>query len=114
MIVRLRRIGPEIHGKLRFHAKEFAPFHPPIIREPGIIEQPVDQAGSFIRIVVTDETGRLLGRGQRPDDIQINPADEYRIGTDIRRSNSQRRQLAEHKAVDLSVGSHRILLTFKR
>ena len=54
------RLGPEIHGKLRFHPEQIAPFHPPIIRKLGTLQQRVDQRRSFILDPCPPGTGPFL------------------------------------------------------
>ena len=50
LVIRLRGVGPEVHGKLRLDAQKVAPFHRPIIRELVARQQPVYQDAALVRV----------------------------------------------------------------
>jgi hypothetical protein len=46
----------------------------------GVLEQVVDQLGSFVRGAVVDERGRFLWSRDDADDVQRHAADELAVG----------------------------------
>ena len=112
-MIRLRRVRPQIDGKLGLDPQQVAPLHGPVIRKLLPLQQPVDQGPAFLRVRVLQELSRLLRGGQRPDDVQINASDEHSIGADIGRWNAQPLQPAENQLVDLVLG-RQSGLAFKR
>ena len=66
VVIRLRRVGPEIDGKLRLDPQQVAPLHRPVIRELVALQQPVDQQRALVRVAVQDETRGLRAVGSVP------------------------------------------------
>ena len=62
MLIRLRRIGPEVDREFRFDAQEVAPFHRPVIGKLWPLQQLINQLPAFVfQVGILDELARLLG-----------------------------------------------------
>ena len=100
MVISLGCVRPEVDGELRLDPQDVAPFHGPVIGELLPLQQPVDQGGTLVPgIAIVDELARLLGGGERADQVKVGAADEHGIRAE-NRPESQRRQFGENNAID--------------
>ena len=103
-VIGLRRVGPEVDGKLRLDPQQIAPLHRPVVGKLLPLQQAVDQGAAFVRVRSARNSLGLLGGGQRADDVEIDPADKHRVGAQSGRLDAQLLQPVEDQLVDLAVG----------
>ena len=48
-VIGLRRVGPEVDGKLRLDPQQVAPLHGPVVGELVALQQAVDQGAALVR-----------------------------------------------------------------
>ena len=104
MEVRLRRVGPEIDRELGLDAQQIAPFHRPVIGKFVALQQAVDEGGALAGRLVLQERSGLLSSGQRADRVEVDAAQEHRVGAGIRRLNAEPLEPLEDQRVDLALG----------
>ena len=99
-VIGLRRIWPQIDRKLRLDAQHIAPAQRPQVGKFVAFQQPVDENSALVRGVgIQDEIAGFLRAGQGADHVQIDAANEYRIGAQ-QRLNPQWHQVGRHQAVN--------------
>ena len=104
-MIGLRRLGPELDGELRLDPQQIAPLHRPVVGELLPLQQTVDQRATLVGVAIRQKLPRLVGRGQRADHVEIDPAHKHGVGAQVRRSNAQPLQAGENQLVDLALGS---------
>ena len=104
MVIDLRGIGPEVHGKLRLDAQHVSPLHRPVISELGPLQEAVNQEAALVLGVrVLDEVLGLLCGRHCAKYVNVSATDEHRVGAQDG-LDVQLGQLCEDKLVNLAGG----------
>ena len=103
VVIGLGGVGPEVDGELGLDPQQIAPLHGPVIRELVALEEAVDQGGALVGVAVRQELGGRLRSGERADDVEIGPAEEDRVGAEVRRGDAQALEVCENQLVDFAL-----------
>ena len=98
-VVGLDRVGPQVDRELRLDPQQVAPLQRPVVGELLALEQRVDQRGRACRGRGPARNRRdLRGLGQRADDVEVDAAEEDRVGAGVRRLDPALLELGQDAA----------------
>ncbi len=104
VVVRLHRVGPEVDGILALDAEQVAPFQRGGVGELRTRQQVVHELGPLGRVGFGQERPGLGGGGQEARRVEVDAAEELRVGAERGRGDVELAQLVQDALVDLVEG----------
>jgi hypothetical protein len=102
VVIGLRRVWPQINGKLRLHPEQVAPLHRPVIRKFIARQKLVNEFGAFVRVAAQDEAAGLARGRLGANHVQAGTPDKHRVGTEMGRLDVQLLQPVENDLVNFA------------